>query len=292
MVGAGVGKQADVFGDVPSIAARLQAIAEPGTVLITGDTHRLVSGLFEVEGRGAHSLKGIEQPVHVCQVIQPSGTRRLSAGPGLTPFTGREDELRLLLNRWERVRRGEGQVVMMVGEPGIGKSRLIHQFHDRTGDDQHLWIESAGDQFAQSTPFHAVTEMLRHGMAPIPTENAEQPIERLALLLEAAGLKAKQALPLIAPLLNLPVPNNYPPVPAALEEQRRQLLASLSRWAIGITKVQPAVIVLEGLQWADASTLDFAKLLVEQGARARLMQTIHRGRDSIHLGPRDRITRN
>jgi class 3 adenylate cyclase/tetratricopeptide (TPR) repeat protein len=273
VVGAGVGKEADVFGDVPSIAARLQAIAEPGTVLITGDTHSLVSGLFEIEDRGAQPLKGIEQPVQVCQVIQPSGTRgRLSSGPKLTPFTGREDELRLLLSCWERARQGEGQVVMIVGEPGIGKSRLLRQLRERIGDDQYIWIESAGDQFAQSTPFHPVTEMLRQGMASGRTENAEQSIEPLASLLEEGGLKAKQALPLIAPLLNLPVPNNYPSVPAAPEEQRRQLLASLSRWVIGIAKSRPAIMVLEDLQWADASTLEFAKLLAEQGAGAPLMQ--------------------
>jgi class 3 adenylate cyclase/tetratricopeptide (TPR) repeat protein len=271
VVGAGVGKEADVFGDVPSIAARLQALAEPGTALITGDSHRLVSGLFEVEERGPQPLKGIEQPVQVCKVIQPSGTRRrLGADAKLTPFTGREDELRLLLSLWDRVRQGEGQVVTVVGEPGIGKSRLIRQFHERIGDDYHIWIESAGDQFAQSTPFHAVTAMLRQAIASSPGE--DESIERLTLLLERAGLQGKQALTLIAPLLNLPVPNNYPPVPAAAEEQRRQLLASLSRWAIGIAKAQPAVMVLEDLQWADASTVEFAKLLVEQGARAQLMQ--------------------
>jgi class 3 adenylate cyclase len=91
VVGAGAGKETDVFGDVPNIAARLQAIAEPATVLITGDTERLVAGLFEIEERGARRLKGIEHVVQICQVIRPSGTRgRLSASPTLTPLTGRE----------------------------------------------------------------------------------------------------------------------------------------------------------------------------------------------------------
>ena len=273
VVGTGVSKEADVFGDVPSIANRVQSIAEPGTVLITGDTHRLVSGLFEVEGRGAQRLKGIEQPVELCQVIQPRRMRRrLSVGPGLTPFAGREAELSLLLSRWERVRHREGQVVMVLGEPGIGKSRLIRQFHERIACDQHIWIESDGDQFAQTTPFHAVIEMLRQRITPSHIESAEGSVEQLAQSLEAAGLTVKQALPLIAPLLNLAVPKNYPPVPAAPEEQRRRLLASLCHWAIGIAEAQPAIIVLEDLQWADASTVELAKLLVEQGASATLMQ--------------------
>ena len=128
VVGAGAGKDADVFGDTPNIAARVQAAAEPGTVLITAATHRLVSGLFVVEDRGAQALKGIERPVQLYRVVQPSGVRgRLEAAAaarGLTPFVGREDELRLLMNRWERALDGEGQVALIIGEAGIGKSRL------------------------------------------------------------------------------------------------------------------------------------------------------------------------
>jgi class 3 adenylate cyclase len=114
VVGVGAGKSADVFGDTPNIAARLQAAALPGTVLITADTHRLISGLFVVEDSGAQVLKGIERPIQLYWVIQPSGVRgrleAVAAARGLTPFVGREDELRLLLNRWEhtfrvRVRR-------------------------------------------------------------------------------------------------------------------------------------------------------------------------------------------
>jgi hypothetical protein len=257
VVGAGAGKEAEVFGDVPNIAARLQAIAEPGTVLITGHTHRLVAGLFEVEERGAQPLKGIDQPVELFGVLRPSGARgRLGARSRLIPFTGRKVELRLLEDLWQRVRHGEGQVVTVLGEPGIGKSRLIRQFREQIAGGQHIWLESAGDQLAQSTPFHAVTELLQQQISSNGSGNAGGSIERLASLLEAAGLKAKQALPLIAPLLNLSVPKNYPPVPAAPEEQRRQLLASLSRWAMGIAKAQPSIMVLEDLQWADASTME------------------------------------
>jgi len=120
----------EVFGETANVAARVQSAAEPDTVVITADTHRLVSGMFAVEDRGAHQLKGIAQPVGLYRVIQPSGVRgRLHAsGRALTPFVGREEELRLLWNRWERVRDGEGQVVLITGEAGIGKSRLIREF--------------------------------------------------------------------------------------------------------------------------------------------------------------------
>jgi class 3 adenylate cyclase/tetratricopeptide (TPR) repeat protein len=275
VVGASAGKEADVFGDVPNIAARVQNAADPDTVMITDATHRLVSGLFVVEDCGAQPLKGIERPVQLYRVIQPSGVRgrleAIAAARGLTPFVGREDELRLLLSRWERARDGKGQVVMVVGEPGIGKSRLLREFHEQIAGERHVWVESAGEQLAQSRPFYAATEMLRQGIGLHGDERAERLIELLALSLEKAGLKAKQALPLFAPLLNLQVPKNYPPVPAAPEEQRRRLLASLSRWAMGVAETEPAIMVLEDLHWADPSTVEFAKLLVDQAAAVPLM---------------------
>ena len=134
VVGAGVGKEAEVFGEAPNIAARVQAVAESGTVLITDAVHRLVSGLFVVESRGAPALKGIERPLKLYKVIRPSGVRgRLEAAAmirGLTQFVGRKDELRSLMTRWERSREGEGQVSLIIGEAGIGKSRLLQRFHE------------------------------------------------------------------------------------------------------------------------------------------------------------------
>ena len=122
VVGAGVGGDADVFDDTPNIAARVQAAAAPGTVLITAATHRLVSGLFVVEDRGAQTLKGVERPAQLYRIVQPSGVRgRLEAAAaarGLTPFVGREEELRLLMNRWERALDSEGRVALIIGEAG------------------------------------------------------------------------------------------------------------------------------------------------------------------------------
>ncbi|MBV8360181.1 MAG: AAA family ATPase, partial [Deltaproteobacteria bacterium] len=165
VVGAGAGKDADVFGEAPNIAARAQAAAEAGAVLITDAVYRLVSGLFVVESRGALALKGVERSLQLYQVLQPSGVRgRLEATAavhGLTPFVGREDELRLLNNRWERALEGEGQVVLVVGEAGIGKSRLVQRFHEQIAGTPHTWIESGASAFFQNTPFYAVIEMLR-----------------------------------------------------------------------------------------------------------------------------------
>ena len=157
VVGAGAGQETDIFGEAPNIAARGQALALPGTVLITAATHRLVSGLFVVEDRGAQALKGFDRPIQVYRVVQPSGVRgRLEAAAathGLTPFVGREEELRLLINRWERALDGEGQVALIVGEPGIGKSRLLQHFHQQIVTTPHTWAEAAAAPSFQNTPF-------------------------------------------------------------------------------------------------------------------------------------------
>src|SRR5229473_3376973 len=149
--GAGVGQAVDAFGDAANIAARVQAAAEPGTLMISDATQRLVSGLFIVEDRGAQALKGIARPVRLFHVIRPSGMHgrfeAMIAAGGLTPFVGREEELRSLQSRWARVLEGEGQVALISGEAGIGKSRLVQRFHEQIARTPHTWIETGAGAF-------------------------------------------------------------------------------------------------------------------------------------------------
>jgi class 3 adenylate cyclase len=305
VVGAGAGKETDVFGDTPNIAARVQAAAAPDTVLITAATHRLVSGLFVVEDGGAQALKGIEQPAQLYRVIQPSAVRgRLEAAAaarGLTPFVGREDELRSLIHRWERTLDGEGQVALIVGEAGIGKSRLVQRFHEQIAGTPHTWVEAAAAPFFQNTPFYPIVDVLHQlvweqsfrsldeylrelqttgdnndpGNAVSAKRPAEPPNDeqfaQLQSVLVLAGLEPAQAIPLIAPLLHLPLSPKYPPSPLSPEQQRRRLLATLVDWMLGAARLQPAVIATEDLHWADPSTLELLQLLAEQGATARLL---------------------
>ena len=275
VVGAGAGNEADVFGDAPNVAARVQALAPPGTVLITAATHRLVSGLFVVEDRGAQALRGFERPIQVYRVIQASGVRgRLEAAAatrGLTPFVGREEELHQLLNRWERALDGEGQVALIVGEAGIGKSRLLQHFHQQIVSTPHTWAEAAAAPSFQNTPFYPVAELLRQLTLPGDGQADAEQLTHLEPQLTSAGLKPAEAIPLIAPLLNLPVPPKYAPLPYSPEQQRRRLLATMVEWVLGAARVQPLVIATEDLHWADPSTLELIQLLVEQGATGRLL---------------------
>jgi len=275
VVGASAGKDADVFGDTPNIAARVQAAAEPGTVVITDATHRLVSGLFVVDQLGAQVLKGIERPVELYRVIQPSGVRgRLEAAAasrGLTPFVGREDELRLLMSRWERTLDGEGQTALIIGEAGIGKSRLLQRFHEQIGGTPHTWIEAHAGPFFQNTPFYPVTELLQQFLGGNGGKPAEEQLAQLEPRLELAGLRPAETIPLIAPLLNLPSSDKYPPPSLSPEQRRRRLMASLVEWVLGAARAKPLVVATEDLHWADPSTLELIQILVEQGATARLL---------------------
>jgi class 3 adenylate cyclase/tetratricopeptide (TPR) repeat protein len=297
VVSTDAGTDIDIFGEAPNIAARVQAAAAPDTVLITASTYRLVTGLFVVEDCGSRAFKGIEQPLQLYRVIQPERARgRLAAAAasrGLTPFVGREDELGLLTNRWQRVVESEGQVLLIVGEAGIGKSRLVQQFRQHLAGAAHTWIEAAAAPFYQNTPFFPIAEALwqlvweqslnRFGdyLRKLQRQEsgedggeeamADERLDDLQSGLISAGLTPAEAIPLLAPLMHLPTSATYAPSALTAEQQRRRLLATLVEWLLGATRSQPLVIVIEDLHWADPSTLELIQLLAQQGAAARLL---------------------
>ena len=167
--------------------------------------------------------------------------------------------------------RGPGQVVLVVGEPGIGKSRLIEEFRAPIKQEPHLWVECAGEQFFENTPFYAVTQMLNQGLGWRGDESKEERVTQLERALELAGIKLGEALPLIAEMLDLPIPERYPPIKLAPDQKRKRLLAALAGWVFGATRTQPLLMAMEDLHWVDPSTLELTQTLVEQGATAPLM---------------------
>ena len=162
----------EIYGDVANIAARVQALAEPGEVLVTARVQRQVAGLFVAEERGTHTLKGVPEPTTLFRLVRPSGGGRRSGQRNLTPLVGRDDEMAMLMRRWERARQGDGQLVMIIGEPGLGKSRLIEEFHVRLGDTPHTWVEWSCSQLLPNTPLHPIAEWgrQRFGGADVPAE--------------------------------------------------------------------------------------------------------------------------
>ena len=214
----------EIFGDVPNIAARAQALAEPGAVVVTARVQRQIAGLFVAEERGSHELKGVPEPVTLFRIIRASGGGRRAAQRHLTPLVGRDEEIDMLLRRWERVRQGDGQLVMIVGEPGLGKSRLIEEFHARLRDVTHTWVEWSCSQLLQNTPLHPIAETgrQRFGGADVP---AERRLAELDSSLAQVKLDPAENAPLLAPLLDIPLPQERASTFAPEELRRRQLAA-------------------------------------------------------------------
>ena len=167
----------EIYGDVANIAARVEALAEPGTILITSRVQRQIAGLFVAEDHGEHGLKGVPEPTVLFKLVRASGGGRRSRQRNLTPLVGREDEMAMLMRRWERARGGDGQLVMIVGEPGLGKSRLIEEIHARLSDTPHTWVEWSCSQLLQNTPLHPVAEWgrQRFGGSEVPGERRLEP---------------------------------------------------------------------------------------------------------------------
>ena len=258
----------EIYGDVANIAARVQALAEPGAVLITAGVQRQVAGLFVAEGRGTHALKGVPQPTALFQLIRASGGGRRSGQRNLTPLVGRDEEIATLMRRWERARQGEGQLVLIVGEPGLGKSRLIEEFHMRLKETPHTWVEWTCSQLLQNTPLHPIAEWgrQRFGGADAP---AERRLADLENSLAQVKLDPMENASLLAPLLDIPLPKERVST-LAPEELRRRQLAALTNWVMSGAKVQPVVLAFEDLHWADPTTLDVLRGIAERGAQVPL----------------------
>jgi class 3 adenylate cyclase/predicted ATPase len=258
----------EIFGDAPNIAARVQALADPGTILITAHLLHQITGLFVVEERGSHLLKGLAEPVPLFRLVRASGGGRRFRPRQLTPLVGRGAEIAMLMRRWERARNGDGQLVLVIGEPGLGKSRLIEEFHARLRDVPHTWVEWSCSQMLQNTPLHPVAEWGRErfGGAEIPPARQAAELENTLVHIK---LDPVENVPLLAPLLGISLPRDRAST-LAPEAFRSRQLAALTNWMIAKARAQPAVLALEDLQWADPTTLDLLRHIGERGAQAPL----------------------
>src|ERR1700733_14314037 len=253
----------EIYGDVANVAARVQALAEPGAILITARVQRQIAGLFVAEDRGARVLKGVPEATVLFRLVRASGGGRHAGHRNLTPLIGRDDEMAVLLRRWERARAGDGQLVLIVGEPGLGKSRLVEEFHARLLDVPHTWVEWSCSQLLQNTPLRPIAEWgrARFGGADVP---AERRLAELESSLAQVKLNSAEIAPLVAPLVDIPLPKERVPT-FAPEELRRRQFAALSNWVMAGAKVQPVVLAFEDLHWADPPTIDLLRGMAEQG---------------------------
>ena len=272
----GTGRREDpvALGDTPQVAARLQEQAAPNTVVISDATWRLVQGSFTGHALEPQALSGMAVPVQAYQVLGTTGAQsRLDEVPprGLTPLVGREAELALLRARWTQARDGLGQVVVLSGEPGIGKSRLVQAFYEHLGAEPHVRVEWRCAADAQQSPFQPVIAHVNRLLRWCPEATPEATLRTLEATLAPYGLALPEVVPLLAALLSLPLPAHYPPLTLTPHRQRQKTLETLLAWLLAETTRQPVLFIVEDLHWIDPSTLEFLTLLLDQGATARLL---------------------
>jgi len=271
-MGGGEKMEVLALGDTPNIAARLEGFAEPGTVVVSEATLRLMAGVFVTGDRGAPALKGIIEPIRVHKILQPSGVRsRLDRATGLTPFVGREQELGMLLDRFEQAQESQGQAVLIAGEAGIGKSRLVHRLRERLREMPHSWLECRTSPYTQSSALHPIIEMLEGALDFKEEDGAEEKLERLERGLAHVGLEPDEAVPLLASLLSLRLPERYAPLEISPQLQRQKTLEALLAWVLALGEKQPLVLMVEDLHWIDPSTVEWLGLVIEQCPTANLL---------------------
>jgi class 3 adenylate cyclase/predicted ATPase len=272
-MGGGAKSEVLALGDTANIAARLISVADPDSVMITAATLRLVAGLFVTNDLGTPEFKGIAEPIRVYSVLGATGVRsRLDLDSGeLIPLVGREQELGLLQERWEQSGDGEGQTVLISGEAGLGKSRLLRSFREQLVETSHGWLECRCSPYTQRSAFHPVVELVERGLGFLPEHDSETKLERLEAGVAATGLSAAEVVPLIAPLLSLPLPDRYPPLAFSPELQRAKTIDALVAWILGLSETQSLVMLVEDLHWCDASTLELLGRLIEQSPTYKVL---------------------
>jgi hypothetical protein len=213
-IGSGDRHERLALGDTPNLAARLQDLAEPDTVVISGTTSHLVQGYFVCQDRGVHALKGIDTPVRISQVVGESAVQSrldVAAATGLTPLVGRETEVTLLLERWAQARDGLGQVVLLSGEAGIGKSRLVRVLTERVVEEGAPRLTLHCSPYHTNSAFYAIIDHLQRLLQWHRDMPPEARLATLEHALQTARLPLEEVVPLVATLLAVPVPERYPP---------------------------------------------------------------------------------
>ena len=274
IIGEGVSEEEAVLGDTPNLAARLQALAAPDTVVIAPATHNLVSGLFEYKDLGSHDLKGISVPVRFWRVVGESAAEsRFDAAhaAGITPLVGREKEIEQLLDRWDQAKDGEGQGVLMSGEAGVGKSRIVRSFRERLEDEPHNRVLYYCSPFHQNTAFYPAIDQLKRSLRFQKNDDAIEKLDKLEALLGELGLPVLEIAPPLASLLSLPTGERYPAPSLNANELKKKIYEALVAMIVAIAYRKPVLMLIEDLHWIDPSTLELISLFIEPLRLARVV---------------------
>ncbi|MDI1431587.1 protein kinase domain-containing protein [Polyangium sorediatum] len=255
---AATSKPAAIAGATPTMAWRLANLGRRNTVLISGTTYRLVRNYYQCASLGLRTLKGYAQPVETYQVSDESGAKSRIEGMTtgrLTPMVGRDLELGLMLDRWARVEEGSGQLLLISGEAGIGKSRLTRVFRDRLEASPHTWVETRCLQDQRDRSLFPIAGLVNQLFVLVPRDSPEEKISKIERALTHYGYPLPEVMPIFGALLGLPVWHRYPPTAMSTEDQRTKLQEVLFSAIDSLARRRPLVIMFADLHWADPATL-------------------------------------
>jgi class 3 adenylate cyclase/predicted ATPase len=276
LIGSGAAQEQTVVGETPNLAARLQAAAAPNSVVIGPTTRRLLANLFEYRDLGSIDVKGFASPVQAWQVMGASAveSRFEALRTATTPLVGRDEEVDLLLRRWEQAKRGEGTVVLISGEPGIGKSRIAETIVERLGGEPHTRLRYFCSPHHQDSALYPSIAQLERAAGLRREDLAEQRLAKLEAVLAQGTNDLSEAVPLLADLLSIPTGNRYPILNLTPQKRKEKILHAQLAQVEGLAARQPVLMVWEDVHWSDATTRESLDLLIERVPTLRVLVII------------------
>ena len=277
LMGQATATERSVFGDTPNLAARLQALATPNQLIIDPVTKRLVGQEFEFADHGAVSLKGFDTPVQTWQVLsfRVSASRfESSRASHLTNFVGREQEIALLLGRWREAVHGEGQVVLLCGEAGIGKSRIANSLCDRLAEEQYQTIQFQCSPYHANTALYPAITCLRQAAGLASQDSAQAQLEKLNVMARARGIENQGTVALLADLLSIRGEHRDPPLTVSSETRKDMTLKALVQYLERLADRRPVLFIVEDAHWLDPTTLDLLTRIIDRIRQMRVLLLI------------------
>jgi class 3 adenylate cyclase len=271
-------------GDTVNLASRMEGQADPGTTYITEDTFKLTEGLFRFEALGEKRIKGKKEPIKVYRAIAPSTSRTrfdVSAERGLTPLVGRERELELLIDGFERAKGGRGQAFSIVSEAGIGKSRLLYEFRKAVASADAMFLEGRCLSYSSGVAYHPVIDILKANFDIRQGDGDSEIREKVKRGLEIIGLDEASSLPYLLELLSVK-DSGIDKTPLSPEARKERILEALKRIVLRGSEVRPLIIAYEDLHWVDKSSEDVLKYILESIPGARVLMIFTYRSEFVH----------